>query len=134
MTRRYTEGALTVDVIEQQTGALVYRARVTDEIGKDLDKQTTRSVDKAFKKFPVKETSEPRALKWTAACRTSAPGRDGERPGAGRDLERTVSPRARDRERDPRGLDVDEQPLAVRAVARAGPFRLPVVAGPHRAL
>lgn len=58
ITRRYTEGALTVDVIEQQTGALVYRARVTDEVGKDLDKQTTRSIDKAFKKFPVKETSD----------------------------------------------------------------------------
>ena len=56
VTRRYIEGALTVDVVEQQTGALVYRARVTDEVGKDLDKQATRSVDKAFKKFPVKET------------------------------------------------------------------------------
>jgi Domain of unknown function (DUF4136) len=54
-TRRYVEGALTVDVIDRQTDALVYRAKVTDEIGKDLDKQVTKSVDKAFKKFPVKE-------------------------------------------------------------------------------
>jgi hypothetical protein len=54
-TRRYVEGALTVDVIERDTGALVYRARVTDEVGKDLDKQVTKSIDKAFKKFPVKE-------------------------------------------------------------------------------
>src|ERR1700752_5352353 len=29
VTRRYVEGALTVDVIERDTGALVYRARVT---------------------------------------------------------------------------------------------------------
>jgi hypothetical protein len=54
-TRRYLEGALTVDVIESRTGALVYRALVTDEVGKDLDKQVTKSIDKAFKKFPVKE-------------------------------------------------------------------------------
>jgi len=54
-TRRYLEGALTVDVIERDTGALVYRARVTDEIGKDLDKQVAKSIDQAFKKFPVKE-------------------------------------------------------------------------------
>jgi Domain of unknown function (DUF4136) len=54
-TRRYVEGALTVDVFDRQTNALVYRAHVTDEIGKDLDKQVTRSIDKAFKKFPVKE-------------------------------------------------------------------------------
>jgi hypothetical protein len=46
---------LTVDVFDRQTNALVYRAHVTDEIGKDLDKQVTRSIDKAFKKFPVKE-------------------------------------------------------------------------------
>jgi Domain of unknown function (DUF4136) len=54
-TRRYVEGALTVDVIERQTGALVYRAEVTNEVGKDLDKQVAKSIDKAFKKFPVKE-------------------------------------------------------------------------------
>jgi hypothetical protein len=54
-TRRYLEGALTVDVIERHTGALIYRAQVTDEIGKDLDKQVAKSIDKAFKKFPVKE-------------------------------------------------------------------------------
>ena len=60
MTRRYIEGALTVDVIERQTGALVYRAVVTDEAGKDLDKQVAKSIDKAFKKFPVKEIKNGR--------------------------------------------------------------------------
>jgi uncharacterized protein DUF4136 len=54
-TRRYLEGALTVDVIERDTGALVYRAQVTDELGKNLDKEVAKAVDKAFKKFPVKE-------------------------------------------------------------------------------
>jgi hypothetical protein len=57
-TRRYVEGALTVDVIERDTGALVYRARVTDEVEKDLDKQVAKAIDKAFKKFPVKELKE----------------------------------------------------------------------------
>ena len=56
-TRRYLEGSVTIDVIEGETGELVYRAQVTDEIGKDLDKQVIKTVDKAFKKFPVKETS-----------------------------------------------------------------------------
>jgi Domain of unknown function (DUF4136) len=53
-TRRYLEGALTIDVIERETGALVYRARVTDEVGKDQDKYVVKAIDKAFKKFPVK--------------------------------------------------------------------------------
>ena len=57
-TRRFIEGALTVDVVERQTGALVYRAVVTDELGKDLDKQVAKSVEKAFKKFPVKELDD----------------------------------------------------------------------------
>jgi hypothetical protein len=56
-THRYVEGALTVDVIDRQTNALVYRARVTDEVGKDLDKQVASSIDKAFKKFPIKEAA-----------------------------------------------------------------------------
>jgi len=55
VTRPYLQEALNVDVRERETGALAYRARVTDEIGKDLDKQVTKSIDKAFKKFPVKE-------------------------------------------------------------------------------
>jgi hypothetical protein len=54
-TRRYLEGSLTVDIIERGTGSLVYRAQVSDEIGKDLDKHVTKMVDRAFKKFPVKE-------------------------------------------------------------------------------
>jgi hypothetical protein len=41
-------------VIERETGALVYRARVTDEVGKDQDKYVVKAIDKAFKKFPVK--------------------------------------------------------------------------------
>ena len=57
-TRRYVEGALTVDVIDRQADTLVYRARVTDEVGNDLDKQVAKSIDKAFKKFPVKEIKE----------------------------------------------------------------------------
>jgi len=57
--RRYIEGALTVDVIERDTGALVYRAQVTDEVGKDLNKQVAKSIDKAFKKFPIKESKAP---------------------------------------------------------------------------
>ena len=55
LTRRYVEEALTVDVIDRATGELVYRAQVTGEVGKDLDKQAAKSVDRAFKKFPVKE-------------------------------------------------------------------------------
>jgi Domain of unknown function (DUF4136) len=54
-SRRYLEGSLLIDVIERETGALVYRAQVTQEVGKDRDKQIAKAVDKAFKKFPVKE-------------------------------------------------------------------------------
>ena len=60
VTRRYIEGALRVDVIERDSGALVYRALVTDEARKDLDKQVAKSIDKAFKKFPVKEVKNDR--------------------------------------------------------------------------
>jgi hypothetical protein len=56
-TRRYVEGSLQIDVIERATGQLVYRAQVADEIGSNLDKHATRTVDKAFKKYPVKELS-----------------------------------------------------------------------------
>jgi Domain of unknown function (DUF4136) len=54
-TRRYLEGALTMDVVERDTGRLVYRAQVNDEIGDNLEKYVTKSVDRAFKKFPLKE-------------------------------------------------------------------------------
>jgi len=54
---RYLEGSVTIDVIEGDTGELVYRAQVTDEIGNDRDKQVIKTVDKAFKKFPVKAIS-----------------------------------------------------------------------------
>jgi hypothetical protein len=57
-TRRYLEGAFTVDMVERSSGALVYRAQVTDEIGKNLDKSVANAMDKAFKKFPVKELSK----------------------------------------------------------------------------
>jgi hypothetical protein len=54
-TRRFLEGAYTVDAIDPDTGRLVYRAQVTDEIGGDLDKHVRKAIDQAFKKFPVKE-------------------------------------------------------------------------------
>jgi Domain of unknown function (DUF4136) len=54
-TRRFLEGALTVDVVERDTGRLVFRAQVNDEIGSNLEKYVAKSVDRAFKKFPVKE-------------------------------------------------------------------------------
>ena len=54
-TRRYLEGALTIDVVDRETSRLVYRAQVNNEIGDNLDKYIAKSVDKAFKKFPVKE-------------------------------------------------------------------------------
>jgi hypothetical protein len=57
-TRRYLEESLTIDVIERDTGALVYRAQVTEEVGKNPEKQVTKAVDKAFKKFPVKEIAD----------------------------------------------------------------------------
>jgi hypothetical protein len=54
-TRRYLEGAVTVDVVERDTGRLVFRAEVNREIGNNLDKYVAKSVDRAFKDFPVKE-------------------------------------------------------------------------------
>ena len=56
-TRRYLEGSVTVDIIERDSGELVYRAQVIDEIGNNRDKQVIKTIDKAFKKFPVKEIS-----------------------------------------------------------------------------
>ena len=57
-TRQYLEGSLTVDVIERASGALVYRAQVTEELGNNLDKDATKAIDRAFKKFPIKELSD----------------------------------------------------------------------------
>jgi hypothetical protein len=54
-TRRYLEGALTVDVVERDTGRLVFRVQVNREIGNNLEKYVAKSVDRAFKDFPVKE-------------------------------------------------------------------------------
>ena len=54
-TRRYLEGALTVDVVERETGRLVFRAQVNRDVGSDLGKYVAKSVDRAFKEFPVKE-------------------------------------------------------------------------------
>jgi Domain of unknown function (DUF4136) len=56
-TRRYIEGSVLIDVVERDTGELVFRAQRADEIGDNLDKYVTKTVDKAFKKFPVKEAS-----------------------------------------------------------------------------
>ena len=58
LTRRYLEGFTTIDVIDRTTGALVYRADVSQEIGNNPDKDVTKAVDQAFKKFPVKEHSK----------------------------------------------------------------------------
>jgi hypothetical protein len=33
----------------------VFRAQVNNEIGSNLEKYVTKSIDRAFKKFPVKE-------------------------------------------------------------------------------
>jgi hypothetical protein len=57
-TRRYLEGALTLDVVERDTGRLIYRAEVNNEVGGNLDKYVAKSVDRAFKKFPVKELED----------------------------------------------------------------------------
>jgi hypothetical protein len=58
VTRRYLVGFTTIDVIDRTTGALVYRAEVTQELGNNLDKDVTKAVDQALKKFPVKEHSK----------------------------------------------------------------------------
>jgi hypothetical protein len=54
-TRRYLEGSVTIDVIERDSGKLVYRAQVIDEVGKDLNKHIAKTIDRAFEKYPVKE-------------------------------------------------------------------------------
>jgi hypothetical protein len=54
-TRRYLEGSVRIDMIERDTRQLVYRAEVANEIGSDLNKHVIKTVDKAFKKFPVTE-------------------------------------------------------------------------------
>jgi hypothetical protein len=54
-TRRYLEGSVTVDVIERDSGRLVYRAQVIDEVGKDLNKYIAKTIGRAFDKYPVKE-------------------------------------------------------------------------------
>jgi Domain of unknown function (DUF4136) len=56
-TRRFVEGSVQIDMIDRDTGQLVYRAQSVNEIGSNLDKHVTKTVDKAFKKFPVKEIS-----------------------------------------------------------------------------
>ena len=54
-TRRYLEGTVTVDVVERDSGRLLYRAEVNNEVGDNPEKYVAKSVDRAFKKFPVKE-------------------------------------------------------------------------------
>jgi Domain of unknown function (DUF4136) len=54
-TRRFIEGNLTVDVVERDTGRLVYRAEVKNELGDNFEKDAQKSVERAFKKFPVEE-------------------------------------------------------------------------------
>jgi hypothetical protein len=57
-TYRYFEGSLRVDIVERNTGALIYRAQVTDRVGKDVDKYLVKGIDRAFKKYPVKELAD----------------------------------------------------------------------------
>jgi Domain of unknown function (DUF4136) len=58
LTRRYLVGFTTLDVIDRRSGALVYRAEVTQELGNNPDKDVTKAVDQGFKKFPVRENSK----------------------------------------------------------------------------
>jgi hypothetical protein len=55
-TRRFIESSVILDVVDGDTGDLVYRAQVTDEVGSNPDKHIAKAVDKALKKFPVKES------------------------------------------------------------------------------
>ena len=44
-----------MDVVERESGRLLYRAEVNGEVGDNLENYVAKSVDRAFKKFPVKE-------------------------------------------------------------------------------
>jgi diguanylate cyclase (GGDEF)-like protein len=54
------DAALVAEDIRQaiERSALLDGISVTEELGKDLDKHVTKSIDKAFKKFPVKEPGD----------------------------------------------------------------------------
>ena len=47
-----TGGIPTVDVIDRESGRLVYRVQVVDEVGRNLDTHVTKMIDKAFKEIP----------------------------------------------------------------------------------
>ena len=61
-TRRYLEGTLTVDVIERDTGGLLYRAEVDNEVGDNLEKDVAKAVDRAFKKGRSRNSGVERSL------------------------------------------------------------------------
>ena len=51
-TGRYLEGSLTIDIVEHDTGDLVYRAQVIDEIGSNLEKQVTQDRRQGVQEVP----------------------------------------------------------------------------------
>lgn len=56
-TYRYLEGTTRIDVIENGSGDLAYRAEVTkkvDDDEEDLNEDALKIAEKAFKKFPVR--------------------------------------------------------------------------------
>ena len=53
-THTYLDGTVKVDVIETDTGDLVYRGERVDDVDKDLDKEANKTVRKVFKDYPVK--------------------------------------------------------------------------------
>lgn len=51
----YTEGTVTIDMIDRKQGRMVWRGWSDEEISSEKDvKQMYKDVDKIFKKFPVK--------------------------------------------------------------------------------
>jgi len=57
-TKTVRIGTLVVQIIDRETGALVWEAEMSDKISgeaEDIDKQVRRSVERAFKKFPPKQ-------------------------------------------------------------------------------
>ncbi len=52
-TYNYIEGIVKIDVIENNSGDLVYRAEHSDDLNKDLDKEMSKAVRHSFRKYPV---------------------------------------------------------------------------------
>ena len=49
----YIQGDWRFDVIENNSGDLVYRGEYMDDVGKNLVRETNKAAYKAFKKYPV---------------------------------------------------------------------------------